>query len=94
MDTKVYLIPNSEEWYTKQIPGKRWTIKNDYIYTISDEKLNYPSKTLKELIRELGYNPFEQNGPLTDDQQLMLDINTNLEYLVCLADLGLLGGEI
>lgn len=94
-DTIVYLLP-LPDYYTEQIPGYQWVYDQirDVVYVLSDEKIDFPSKTLKELVRELSYNPFEQSGPLTDDQQLMLDINTNLEYLVCLADLGLLGGEI
>lgn len=94
INTKVYIIPY-DNFFVNVLMSKLQFIKHgNVVYSISKDELDFPSKTLKELTRELGYNPFEQDGPLTEDQQLLLDINTNLEYLICLADLGLLGGEI
>lgn len=92
--TLVYRIPNPEEWYTKPIPGYTWVFTSDYLYVISDENLDYPTTTIKELIRNLGYNPFEQSAPTPENELLMLEIAAGLDYLTCLADLGLLGGGL
>lgn len=91
-NTKVYLIPLTEEWYTKQIPGQQWVFSSKYIYVISEEKLEFEFLTLKELSDQLGYNPFEQTEPTPESDVLMTEIALNLDYLICLADLGLLGG--
>lgn len=91
-NTKVYLIPNPEEWYTKQIPGQQWVFSSEYIYVISDEELEFESMLLKDLEKQLRYNPFEQTEPTPENELLMMEIASNLDYLTCLADLGLLGG--
>lgn len=94
VNTKIYIIPYSE-WSRnlEQMYELQFMHGNGVVYAISDEELDFPSKTLKELTRELRYNPFESSGPLTEKEKLLLDISNNLDYLVCLADLGVLGGD-
>lgn len=92
-NTKVYLIPFSKEWYRKKIPGHTWVYTDDYILVVSDNELEYGSKTLKELTAEMGYNPFTMEKPTPESELTTYEMSINLEYLVCLADLGLLGGD-
>lgn len=95
MDPKtiVYIIPTDMNFNHNEIPGHSFVYHENKLYVISDEELDYPTRKLSELTRELGYNPFETTGPLPESEKLMLEIASNLEYLICLADLGLLGGD-
>lgn len=88
-DQIVYLIPNTEEWHTKLIPGHSWVRLPDYIYTLSDKQLDYETTTIKELTKSLQYNPFEQSGPTPEKELMLMQIADDLEYLICLKELDL-----
>lgn len=89
INQQVHLIPFTQEWYTKQIPGYMWAYTPEFIYVISEDELDFPTKTLGEITKELRYNPFEQSVPTPESELLLLDIAANLDYLVCLKDLEL-----
>ena len=44
----------------------------------------------KEIIKVFGYNPFTNEYPPTQEEIMQAKILTDIDYVVCLADLGLL----
>ena len=88
-DQIVYLIPNTAEWLNKPIPGYSWVRLEKYICTLSHEKLDYETTTIKELMKSLRYNPFEQSGPTPEKDLMLMKMANDLEYLICLKELGL-----
>lgn len=46
--------------------------------------------TEKEIIEVFGYNPFTGDYPPTQEEIVQAKILTDIDYVVCLADLGLL----